>query len=81
VLEPGAYTITAHGYGDGELASNEGPDPRSRSLKSRDDGAGALQFVGNSRYGAAGEFPAVADKNTNPHQYAAGTFAFRLRKN
>jgi len=77
-LEPGDYTIVAHGYGVGELASNEGPDPNSRKFKSRSSGDGAILFVGTSRYGVAGEFPSVADSKLNPQQYAAGTFAFRL---
>ena len=77
-LEPGDYTIVAHGYGVGELASNEGPDPTSRRFKSRSTGEGAIAFVGTSRYGNAGEFPTTADVNRNPQQYAAGTFAFRV---
>lgn len=78
LLEPGAYTIVAHGYGSGELAANEPHNPALAPLKRRSDGRGAIAFVGASRWGTAGAFPGAVDQLHNPQQYAAGTFAYRV---
>jgi hypothetical protein len=77
-LAPGAYTIVAQGYGAGELACNETIDPASRQFKTRHSGQGAIEFVGTSRFGEAGQFPTTAARGDNPQCFAAGTFAFRV---
>ncbi|MBE7502579.1 MAG: lamin tail domain-containing protein [Verrucomicrobiales bacterium] len=75
-LAPGSYTIVAYGYNDAERNGNAGTGSAVDALTT-DDGAGALRFVGFSRYGAAGAFPATVD--TGPEdRYAAGTFTFVL---
>ncbi len=77
VLGPGAYTVSASGYGLGELLANAGFGggfPIDRQLN---DGGGLLEFVGTSRFGvAAGNFPGSPDGGP-ADRYAAGTFGFR----
>ncbi|MES2706010.1 MAG: lamin tail domain-containing protein [Verrucomicrobiota bacterium] len=69
VLEPGAYTIAASGYGDEEPNGNG-----NGSSWTTDDAGGALSFVGRSRYGGSGpSFPATVDSGP-ANRYAAGTF-------
>jgi hypothetical protein len=75
-LDPGAYTINAHGYGVGELLANSGIAPIN---KQTNDGDGAISFVGTSRFCFAGgpctTFPFIADGGP-ADRYASGTFAF-----
>ncbi len=74
-LEPGAYTINAHGYGEGELFANAA----DAIAKRINDGGGALSFVGRSRFcfdgGDCTSYPLTADAGP-ANRYAAGTFAF-----
>jgi hypothetical protein len=75
-LTPGSYTIVAYGYNDTERNGNVGTGNGVDALTT-DGGGGAIRFVGLSRYGAAGVFPATVD--TGPEdRYAAGTFQFVL---
>lgn len=75
LLEPGSYTINAHGYGVGELFGNSGFGAISRRLNGED----VIEFVGSSRYcfdgGPCTAFPPTPDAG-GAFQYAAGTFAF-----
>ncbi|MEM7384130.1 MAG: hypothetical protein AAF514_04225, partial [Verrucomicrobiota bacterium] len=73
VLQPGAYTMVAHGYGDGERNGNQGAVNLNTST---DDGEGALRFIGMGRFGEAGSWPATPDGGPED-RYAAGTFRFR----
>ena len=68
-LTNGSYTIVAYGYGATErLGNNLGVVSPN--------GAGALNFVGRSRYGDnTAAFPGTADAAVA--QYAAGTFRFQ----
>ncbi len=68
-LTNGSYTIVAYGYGAAErLANNLGVVTPNA--------AGALAFVGRSRYGDnTAAFPPTTDVNVA--QYAAGTFRFQ----
>jgi len=65
-------TISASGYGSGEQNGNSGGAAPVWTT----DGAGALSFVGSSRWGnTPGAYPPNAD--TGPaNRYAAGTFVF-----
>ena len=70
-LEPGAYTIVAFGYGRRETVFNG----EGSAAGATDTGNGLLSFVGASRFGEAGQFPATVD--TGPaNRYGAGTFRF-----
>lgn len=77
VLEPGNYTISAWGYGDGERNGNVGTGSEASAI---DDGGGAITFVGNSRFGPAADpsaFPSSADGGP-VNRYDAGTFEFEV---
>ncbi len=73
ILPPGSYTMVAYGYGATEQNANQG----STSIGGLDidTGESSLQFVGGSRYGSAGVFPATDDAGP-ANRYAAGTFKF-----
>ena len=73
VLEPGNYTMVAYGYGAGEPNGNYGVGVIDGM--DIDPGGGLLQFVGGSRYGAAGSFPGSPDGGP-ANRYAAGTFKY-----
>jgi len=62
-------TIVAEGYGGGEQNGNSGSPIWTM------DGGGRIAFVGSSRFGAAGAFPATPDGGP-ANRYATGTFAF-----
>jgi len=67
-------TIVAYGYGLEERLFNTGNRPEDVAQLGLFDGA-CLFFVGQSRWGEAGQFPANLD--TGPaNRYAAGTFYF-----
>ncbi|MCI0536302.1 MAG: fibronectin type III domain-containing protein [Verrucomicrobiales bacterium] len=66
--------MVAEGYGPEERAGNTGL--AALPLKTG-DGNGAILFVGRSRYGRAGVYPATTDKGP-ANRYAAGTFQFRV---
>lgn len=71
---PGGFqgTIVAEGYNAAELLANSGGTPTQwRTF----DGDGALAFVGSSRFGTAGAFPATPDGGP-ADRYAAGSFMF-----
>ncbi len=68
-LAPGAYTIVGYGYGASERNGN------SASLITV-AGGGRLAFVGSSRYGTAGSFPATPDGGPAT-RYGAGSFRFK----
>jgi hypothetical protein len=67
-------TMVAYGYGEGERLFNRGNGPDDPTLFQTFDGA-SLVFIGGSRYGNAGEFPANPDGGP-AQRYAAGTFYF-----
>ncbi len=73
-LDPGAYTIVAHGYGGGESNGNQGSVDLGLTT---DSGDSSLRFVGLSRFGAPGDWPVNVDGGP-ADRYAAGTFKFRL---
>lgn len=74
-LEPGAYTVLAHGYGAGEANGNQGSVDLGTST---DAGGAALVFVGGGRWGdEPGAWPPNADGGP-ADRYAAGTFTFRV---
>ena len=73
-LTPGAYTMVAHGYGDGEMNGNQGSVDLSLTTN---NGDGSLQFVGGGRFGDAGTWPATPDDGP-ANRYAAGTFKYRV---
>lgn len=73
ILSPGSYTMVASGYGSGELNGNQGVG-RLDGLDI-DPGDELIQFVGNSRFGAAGSFPQNLDSGPS-NRYAAGTFKY-----
>jgi hypothetical protein len=64
-------TIQADGYGDMERNANQG---LSAPWATR-DGNGSVAFVGVSRYGDAGAFPATIDAGPAA-RYGAGTFLY-----
>jgi hypothetical protein len=66
-------TMVGEGYGSGERNGNSFG---SGNFSSPDTGAVLLDFVGTSRFGTAGAFPATADGG-GPARYGAGTFQFR----
>ena len=72
-LEPGSYTIVAYGYGGGEPNVNVGGQPAEDFGLSSNDAGGAITFVGGSRWGDAGSFPANADGGPE-QRYGAGSF-------
>ena len=67
-LNPGSYTIVAHGYNAAELNYNRTPECAT------DGNAGALTFV-RSRFGTAGQWPATPDGRVA--QYGAGSFRYQ----
>jgi len=72
VLEPGAYTIVASGYGAGEPNGNVGTPGMSLTEDP------IITFVGGGRYGNdATAYPGVPDGGPE-NRYAAGTFAFEI---
>ena len=73
-LTPGAYTMVAYGYGDGESNGNQGSVDLGLTT---DDGDLSLRFVGGGRFGDAGFWPATGDGGP-VNRYAAGTFKFRV---
>ncbi len=74
-LEPGAYTIIAHGYGAGESNGNQGSVNLNTST---DNGGAALRFIGGGRWGnEPGEWPTNIDGGP-VDRYAAGTFTFTV---
>ena len=73
ILEPGNYTMVAYGYGVGEPNGNNGVG--ALDGLDIDPGGGLLQFVGGSRYGAAGSFPGSPDRGP-ANRYAAGSFKY-----
>ena len=76
VLEPGSYSIVAHGYGSGEPAGYEAAGGPSSGFKTLEDGGGAITFVGNSRLGTSpGQFPSLPGGGS-VNYYSAGTFQF-----
>ncbi|MEZ5329587.1 MAG: LamG-like jellyroll fold domain-containing protein [Verrucomicrobiales bacterium] len=79
VLDPGAYTIVAWGYGEDEMNYNIGQGigtAEEQGLTITE--SSFISFVGGSRFGdpaANGEFPASPD--TGPeNRYGAGNFKF-----
>jgi len=64
-------TIEADGYGDMERNANRGA-PAPWTIR---DGGGSVAFVGTSRYGDAGSFPANPDQGPAA-RYGAGTFVY-----
>ena len=77
VLEPGAYTIVASGYGSGEPNGNigVGADIAEKMSMTEDP---IITFLGGSRYGNdAAAYPGVVDGGPE-NRYAAGTFAFEI---
>jgi len=72
VLEPGAYTIVAGGYGPGEPNGNNG----TPGMSTTEDPI--ITFVGGSRYGTDPlSYPDTPDGGP-ANRYAAGTFAFEI---
>ena len=73
VLPPGDYSMVAYGYGASERNANQGvAELEGLDI---DTAGGAIQFVGTSRFGTAGQFPTTADGGP-ANRYAAGTFKF-----
>ena len=70
-LAPGAYSIVAFGYGSREGNRNGEGAPVGLT----DSGGGLISFVGSSRFGDPGQFPATVDGGP-ANRYAAGTFRF-----
>lgn len=67
-------TIVAYGYGAGERFFNTENRPEDVARLGLFDGA-CLRFVGQGRYGVAGQFPDTLDGGP-ANRYAAGTFYF-----
>ncbi len=72
-LEPGPYTIVAHGYGGDERNGNSGGNG---DFTTSNDGGGLIQFVGSSRFGSAGGAWPDSEDGGGPARYGAGTFTF-----
>ncbi len=68
-------TITTDGYGDTERVKNSHGNVANVTW-TLNDGSGSLVFVGTSRYGGAGGYPATPDGGLAA-RYAAGTFEFQ----
>lgn len=68
-------TISGDGWADTDSINNAFGNT-ANVLWTLHDGQGSILFVGSSRYGAAGDFPATADGGPVA-RYAAGTFEFR----
>ncbi|MCI0635402.1 MAG: hypothetical protein L0206_16025, partial [Actinobacteria bacterium] len=68
-------TISAEGYGAGELNGNQGVGPVA-GLSTHPGPENEISFVGGGRFGDAGAFPANPDGGP-VNRYAAGTFEFR----
>jgi len=75
VLDPGDYTVVAHGYGSGEAAGNEGFGGPGSEFKTLDDGGGVVSFVGSRLGTTPGFFPTIAEP-ASANYYSAGTFLF-----
>ncbi len=73
VIQPGSYTIVAHGYGAGEPNGNS--SGAAGGFGSTDAGGGVISFVGAGRFGTAGQFPATPDGGPS-NRYGAGTFQY-----
>jgi len=74
VLSPGSYTIVGRGFSDLDLNGNVGANPGAASYI--DDGGGALQFTGTSRFGNLGDgFPGIPDGGP-ANRYYSGTFRY-----
>lgn len=74
VLSPGNYTILGRGFSDLDLNGNVGLNPETASYI--DDGGGAIQFVGTSRFGNVGDgFPGIPDQGP-ANRYYSGTFRY-----
>ncbi|MEO8427436.1 MAG: hypothetical protein ABI651_10020 [Verrucomicrobiota bacterium] len=67
-------TISTDGYGALEKINNS-QGSAANATWTLNDGSGSIQFVGSSRYGAQGQFPATADGGPAA-RYAAGTFEY-----
>ncbi len=72
-LNPGAYTIVAYGYGSSERCGNVGTGSAAQQTN---DGAGAISFVGTSRFLTGVGFPTTVDAGPAA-RYGAGTFRFQ----
>ena len=73
ILDSGSYTIVATGYGEGEPNVNASGQPAVNFGMSTNDASGAITFVGGSRWGNAGAFPANIDGGPE-QRYGAGSF-------
>ena len=75
-LQPGDYTIVAHGYGANEKVGHEGVAGPGSEFKVLNDGNGEISFV-DSRFGvSAGVFPSIPEGSSSVNYYSAGTFEF-----
>ncbi|MDG2125391.1 MAG: hypothetical protein P8J87_16935 [Verrucomicrobiales bacterium] len=71
-LPVGNYAVVAQGYGAGDSNGNA---PAIGQFTNA--GGGAIRFVGTSRWGNAGTYPANPEiAGTRPDKYVAGTFTF-----
>ena len=71
VLDKGFQgSIVTYGYGAAEQNGN------AANFSKGDGGAGLISFVGSSRFGAAGSYPATPDGGP-AIRYGAGSFQFR----
>ncbi len=68
-------TISTDGYGALEKVKNSHGNTADVTW-TLNDGNGSIAFVGSSRYGAQGEYPATADGGPAA-RFAAGTFEFQ----
>lgn len=79
-LAPGAYTIDAVGFGDGNLNGNENIANFSITT---DTGGNLVKYVGTGRYdeNASFDYPTTTSAlhgypDLSPHPFAGGSFAF-----
>lgn len=78
ILQRGAYTIAASGYGVGEPNGNSGNVNNDRFSPTVNSGLGAIKIVGLSRWGNdPAAFPTTPDAGP-ANRYSAGTFMFEL---
>lgn len=70
-LAPGAYSIVADGFTSLDLNGNS---LSSSNFASLNNGGGLISFIGTSRFGGAGVFPAIVDGAVA--KYGAGTFSY-----
>ena len=75
LLDPGDYTLAAHGYGSGEAAGNEGFGGPASEFKTLDDGGGVISFVGSRMGTSPGSFPTIVEAG-GVNYYSSGTFQF-----